>query len=188
MERKIEYVAKTTLLKRGWTEKGIKELLPEPKLVYNSYYRKAAKMKLWDIKVIKQKERTKKFKEYAESKEKRSKKMKEVAERKKNETLKQIEEFDFQVERLEIEELKRKALEAKLDWYNYTGQYERADNVFNVDKDTIKRWEINYIRHNLTNYDEELKKLYRKIGKVQAYINYKEILMERIFEVYPELK
>lgn len=115
-------------------KKKIKELLPEPKLVDNPYYRKAAKMKLWDIKVVKQKERTKKFKEYAESKEKRSEKMKEVAERKKNETLKQIEEFDFQVERLEI---------------------------------------------------EELKKLYRKIGKVQAYINYKEILTEKIFQVYP---
>lgn len=186
--KKIRYVTKSTLLKRGWSEKSILELLPQPKLVDNPYYKKAAKMKLQDLRIVEDKEKTKKFKEYAKKKAKRSNVMKKVADRKRKETIEASKKFDIKVERINIEELKYKALKAKEEWYDITGQFDRVGSVYRADKETIKRWEINYIRHNLTNYDEELKKLYRKVGKLDAYVNYKEILMKKIYETYPELK
>lgn len=186
--KKIEYISKTSLLKRGWTEKSITELLPEPQLVENPHYKSAAKMKLWDLKIVEKKEKTKKFKEYAKKKAKRSQVMKKVASKKRKEIIEEAKKFDINVERISMFELKYKTLEAKKNWYDFTEQYDRASSVFGADKETIKRWEINYIRHNLTNYDLELEKLYRKVGKADAYINYKGILMKKIYEVYPELK
>lgn len=185
---KIKYVTKTSLLKRGWTEKSITELLPQPKLVDNPYYKKAAKMKLWDLKIVEEKEKTKEFKEYAKKKARRGNVMKKVANKKREKTIEEAKKFDVKVKRISMAEQKYKALESKIDWYYLTGQYDRVEGVSEADEETIRRWEINYIRHNLTNYDAELEKLYRKIGKNEAYISYKKILIEKIFETYPELK
>lgn len=185
-KRKIEFYAKTTLLSRGWTERSIDELLPPPKLVDNPHYKCAAPMQLWDKKIVHQKERTKKFKMYAEKKAKRSKAMQKVIEKKKDETIEIAECLDITVKRIDFNELRKLALLDKEIWYEVTGQYWRAPLVHFADEATITRWELNYIRHNLTNYDEELEKLRGRIGKDIAYCHYKDILMDKIYEVYPE--
>ena len=57
-----------------------------------------------------------------------------------------------------------------------------------ADEETIERWELNFVRHRLTNYDYELSKLKNKVGKEIAYQKYHNILLDKIEEVYPELK
>lgn len=187
-KRKIEYYAKSTLLSRGWSEKSIDELLPPPKLVDNPYYKCASCMQLWERKIVHQKERTKKFKEYAEKKNKRSQAMQKSIDKRKSETIEMAKSFDITVERIDIDELREETLSAKWNWYMNTEQYDRAEFVYSADLETLARWEINYIRHNLTNYDDELEKLYRQVGKTDAYYEYRKNLMEKIKETYPELK
>lgn len=185
---KIEYVCKKTLLERGWTEKIMDELLPFPKLVDNPHYKCSSPMQLWDLKIVKQKERKKKFKENKEKKERRSKAMKEVAERRKKETMKLAESFNIEVERMDIDTLRNETLADKEAWYFVTNQFERAESVYFADEETVRRWELNYIRHNLTKYDEELEELFGQVGKNDAYWEYKDRIMKKIYEVYPELR
>lgn len=187
-DKKVKYITKTTLLDRGWTEKSIDEILPPPKLVDNPHYKCASPMQLWEEKLVKQKERTKKFKEYADRKAKRSQAMQKSIEKRKNETIEIAQNFDISVERIDINDLKKQTLNSKWNWYMDTEQYDRAEYVDSVDQDTLVRWEINYIRHNLSNYDYELEKLYKRIGKSDAYFEYRKKLMEKIKEVYPEFK
>lgn len=186
--KKIEYVSKTTLLKRGWNEKSIDELLPYPKLVPNPHYKCASPMQLWDIKVVKQKEKTKKFKEYAEKKAKRSQASKKAVETKKQKTMELLPTMSLEIERVDLDTLRNWTLNEKWQWYQYTEQYERADSVDCADEETILRWELNFIRHNLTNYDDELQKIFGKIGKDNVYWLYRDELMSKIFETYPELE
>ena len=187
-KKKIEYWSKSTLLSRGWTEKTIDELLPPPKLKDNPHYKCASPMQLWEQKVVKQKERTKKFKESAEKKAKRRESSLKAVATKIENTMSLLPTFSLEVERVSLEDLRQWTLNAKWYWYMDTDQYERADSVFFADEETILRWEINFIRHNLSNYDDELEKLYGKVGKDMVYSKYRNQLMNKIFEVYPELK
>ena len=47
---------------------------------------------------------------------------------------------------------------------------------------------VNYIRHKLTNYDEELERIYGRLARKEAYIKYKDILAAEMKKVYPELE
>ena len=96
--------------------------------------------------------------------------------------------MSLKVEKVSLEDLKEWTLNYKWNWDMDTHQFEKADSVYCADEDTILRWEINFIRHNLTNYDEEIKKLYGMVGKDDAYSQYREELMKKIYEVYPELE
>lgn len=187
-EKKIEYISKTTLLSRGWNEKSIDEILPPPRLVDNPHYKCASPMQLWDIKVVERKEKTKKFKEYAEKKAKRSKASKKAVQTKIENTMSLLPTFSLEVERVDLDTLREWTLNAKWQWYAWTDQHYKADSVDYADEETILRWELNFIRHNLTNYDEELGKLYRQVGKDIVYSKYRSELMKKIFEVYPELE
>lgn len=46
---------------------------------------------------------------------------------------------------------------------------------------------VNYIRHNLTNYDEVLDNIKDKFGVKVSYVKFRKILMLKIKEVYPKL-
>ena len=65
--------------------------------------------------------------------------------------------MSLKVEKVSLEDLKEWTLNYKWNWDMDTHQFEKADSVYCADEDTILRWEINFIRHNLTNYDEEIK-------------------------------
>ena len=56
------------------------------------------------------------------------------------------------------------------------------DNAF------LSRIMVNYIRHNLTSYEDLLEELRGKEGKYEAYTKLKNKILEKIAEVYPELK
>lgn len=186
--KKIEYYSKTTLLSRGWSEKAINDILPPPKLVDNPHYKCASQMKLWEKKVVERKEKTKKFIEYAEKKAKRSQSSQKAVATKKEKTMALLPTFSLEVERIDLDTLKDWTLDEKWNWYISTEQYDRADFVDCVDEGTLLRWELNFIRHNLSNYDEELKKLYGLVGKDELYSKYRNQLMKKIFEVYPDLE
>lgn len=186
-DKKIERWTKSTLLERGWTQKSIKELLPPPDLVDNPHYKCASPMNLWDSKIVKQKERTKKFKEYAEKKAKRQKASIKAVKTKRANTMSLLPTLDLEVERIDIAELQKRTIDSKNSWYYYTGQFDKL--IFMpVDDETMLRWELNYIRHNLSNYDYEIQSLYGLVGKDEVYHKYRKELMNKIFEVYPELE
>ena len=94
------------------------------------------------------------------------------------------------VERIDIDLLEEKTLAAKQSWYDYQssmrGQTWYDRNAYEADQETVDRWIVNYIRHELTHYDKDLYSMSGKVGCHNAYSNYKEAVLDKIAKTYPE--
>ena len=196
-----EYVKKTMCLSEikgmGFTDKLIKELLPEPELKVNPHYKKAAPMKLWQITDVEAAMEDPSFKKAMETRAKRKAASKKAVKTKTENLLALVQNqiTKISVSKIDIDTLRKETLSEKQDWYNYLA-LERDCYVEScaraADEDTVKRWMVNYIRHNLTHYDRKLMELTRttagKTGKHKAYLLFFEAVMGGIADVYPEFK
>ncbi|MBR2588675.1 MAG: hypothetical protein IKD77_05695 [Bacilli bacterium] len=194
-KQKEEYITATGLIKkRGWTKNMVGKLTGnlEVKLVDNPHYKCASPMRLLLLKDIKRIERTKKFKELKEKAERRKPSAKKAVETKIKNTLGMADTFSIVVERIDLDTLIKNTLAAKQYWYDFNSNwnYMKFDyrDAYSAPKENVNRWMVNYIRHNLSNYDEELESLKGKIGKLQGYWYYKEKLANEMKKVYPELR
>lgn len=194
MKKKEEFITGTGLIeKRGWTSSMIVKLTKklECKIVDNPYYRNARPMTLYYLKDIKRIEKTKKFKELKEKADKRRESAKKAVNTKIKKVVQLADTFSVTVERIDLKELEDETLAAKQDWYDIQ-QFNRDSyyfrNAYLAPKEDVERWKVNYIRHNLSNYDEQLEMLKRKTGKLIAYVHYREKLAEEMKRVYPELE
>lgn len=183
----IKYYTYSNLSKMGFTKKLIEEHLHEPLLKDNPHYRMGPKMKLYLAKDVEKFMKTDIFLNYQESRKNRVNAAIKNASKRREENYRYIDDeiSKIIVKRVSLDELERLTLEAKLDWLLWT-----RDDFYGFDDlsdETLARWMINYIRHNLTNYDEILDNIKGKFGVEEAYIKYKKILMLKIKEVYPEL-
>lgn len=183
----IKYYTYSNLSKMGFTKKLIEEHLHEPLLKDNPHYRMGPKMKLYLAKDVEKFMKTDIFLNYQESRKNRVNAAIKNANKRRKENYRYIDDEISQitVKRVPLDELERLTIEAKVDWILWT-----RDDFYGFDDlsdETLARWMINYIRHNLTNYDEILDNIKGKFGVEEAYIKYKKILMLKIKEVYPEL-
>lgn len=58
----------------------------------------------------------------------------------------------------------------------------------NTNEPPIRRWTVNYIRHNLTEYDETLFGMSGKVGCREAYILDRYDILDKIAETYPQYR
>lgn len=178
---KKEKITKELIKARGWSDSMISKLLPKPDTTFDS--RGRVKYHLWLLEDVEAAETTESYKELKEKYDKR----KTVADKiVQDKTEKFLEEVDLaikkiKVRRISIEELTRDTISAKEDWY--CDFIDRND----LDPATLRRWQLNYIRHNLTDYDKKLYEFSGKIGINEGYIRYKNAVMAEIAKVYPEL-
>lgn len=113
------------------------------------------------------------------------------------------------------DKLRKRTIEAKKAWHNahrryhrfrdydfYDDDYDYEDSYYDdsdsyeydyedfdyddVSEPMMNRWVVNYIRHNLISYDEALENLWGKVGKEDAYVNFKNAILERIAQAYPK--
>lgn len=82
--------------------------------------------------------------------------------------------------------VRREALDCKQAYYIATEQYE--NNVYETDKATQERFCVNYIRHELSNYDFLLERLENQVGASQEYLRFQQAVCDRIAEAYPSLR
>lgn len=74
----------------------------------------------------------------------------------------------------------------------YNEDYERTEQELEIfrfhrpNDNTLNRWCVNYIRHQLTTYDNELYELIGKIGRDDAYEQFKKAVLEKISIAYPK--
>ena len=66
--------------------------------------------------------------------------------------------------------------------YDFTPATTDSDSVF------LNRVIVNYLRHNLSNYDSKLDDIFGKVGKSEAYRIINTKIYAKIAEVYPVLK
>ena len=184
---KILYFTKSTLLTRGWNQKLIDKLLSPPKLVENPHYKKAALMRLFVQEEVFQAEQTEEFLEAKVKKEKRTQAGLLAADKKREKLLELVSGFVFSVRRISMESLKKRTIRSKEDW-NEQCYWRPYCDFSKADNDTMQRWMVNYIRHNLTDYEDKLDLIFGKTGKQAAYELTSKLLFQKIAEVYPELQ
>nr|DAO34978.1 MAG TPA: DNA repair protein RAD14/DNA Complex excision repair DNA damage [Caudoviricetes sp.] len=181
-------ISLSTVKSYGFTDKLIRELLPEPELVTNPHYRSGPKMKLWDASVVESAMKTEIFVAEMEKRNKRREAAKKAVQTKTSKLQLQVDEFikSVKISRIPLERLRSAAIRDKQKWYDLNGIYDKFAE--DADDSTVKRWMVNYIRHNMVEYDQEIDDMKGKTGKSLLYFELHNGVLHRISEVYPELE
>ncbi|SEB04542.1 XPA protein C-terminus [Pseudobutyrivibrio sp. ACV-2] len=191
-----ELITKSTVKSEyGFNEKMIDTLLPEPILKTNPRYHSAAPMQLFNKEDVLKAMETDEYKDMHAKHLKRSKTATEVAERKRQETQASVKEIidSITIPNIPLDDIYEEACECGLAHMEEKA-FNRGDfdfNIYdysNVDDKTRDRWAVNFIRHELTNYDYYLHKLEGKVGKEDAYIQLNQTIFDKIVSLYPALK
>lgn len=178
-------ISQSTVLDMGFTKSMIEILLPVPVLKPNPRYRSSAPMKLYRIEDVSAAMETEAYRVASEKAEARRSSAEKAVEtkRQKGEALIDTIVEELVVERIDIKELERIVLREKEE-----RAAERGDYLHRLDDETVARWMVNYVRHNLCQYDDGLMALVGKVGKDALYVRLKEGTLRKIAQVYPELK
>ena len=176
----------------GFSEKLIRDLLPEPELARNPKYKCAAPMKLYLIADVQKAMKNELFIAYQVKRQKRKEAAKQAVETKRKKIISEMQSFSdkITVKRIDIDTLLGLTLRAKQDHYDWMFELYNNDycnDAYSADESTRERWMVNYIRHNLTEYEDGLDNLYGRTGKDDAYHMLYQAVMEKIALVYPEL-
>jgi hypothetical protein len=109
----------------------------------------------------------------------RSEKGKLAANKTKDYNIEQVKKYEITVDKISMKQLRQFAINAWQDWNN--------DIWDNSSEEHTKRIMMNYVRHNLTHYDNYLDIQKGKIGTSEMYYVLNEIVLEKILEIYPRL-
>jgi hypothetical protein len=174
---------------RGWTDKLISEFLGDPdKLATNPSRRSGPKMKLFDLARVELTEFEPAFREAYESARKRSIRASaagtNVANQKRESLVIAINALPLEIPRYEPSEVLKAAINHYNSLWMSRDKHKIAD--LNSDPDFLNRITINFIRHNLVNYDQACNSLKGRIGRQEAYACLKSRVVELIQDVYPE--
>lgn len=192
-DKKVEKWTLKTLKERGWTPKAIAAMLPPPELKTNPFYKCAAPMKLWVADVVIQQENTEEFAAIKAEKEKRQLSAQKAVATKTERTKKYLQVYVDEIskaisaKKLPPEKLRARTLRAKRQWYEENGHYDYAYDVESADEQTIHRWEVNYLRHCVSDYDLMLYDSHNRVGWRECANLFRDVLFDRIAEVYPFL-
>ena len=180
-----QFITKTDLISvRKWTDRLIKKYMPVPDEIRNNpHYGRASKMKLYKISRVESIEKNEQFLIDFQKTILRRKSSLKMVETKKDNLLIEISELPISVEFIPRNEL----VPLVIDDYNDRNYYKDYLTLRDLDQSTLERLTVNYIRHQLTSYDQCLGLIFSKVGKKEGY----RLLIERIYncisESYPEL-
>ena len=180
-----EFITKTDLIsKRKWTDALLKKYMTEPDLIKNNpHYGQASKMKLYKISRVESIEKNEQFLIDFQKTILRRKSSAKMVETKKDNLLIEIFELPISVEFIP----RNKLVPLVIDDYNDRNYYKDYLTLRDLDQSTLERLTVNYIRHQLTSYDQCLGLIFSKVGKKEGYRLLKERIYKCISESYPEL-
>lgn len=190
--KREQKLTKTEVRSLGFSEKLIGMLLPEPELRPNPHYRSAAYMQLWRRSDVEKAMKNPVFQEWIKKREKRQAAAEKAVETKWAKLRAAMDEFieSIKIEKVDIDVLRTAAIEAQQDWY-YEQYYMRGKgyvkDAYSADEDTVKRWMVNFVRHEMTTYDEQLYYMKGKVGVHDMYEEIHNLILDKIAVVYPEL-
>lgn len=187
-ENKTTYNQKE-LLELGFTKGLIKKFLPEPNLVPNPFYLSGPKIKHWNKTLVDAVMQTEEFNTALAKLESRREKARNNAQ---NTILKEYNDCNNEIEKvlknititkMDYDKLKDLTLE-----YNEQRILSQGLTFYYPNDDTLNRWMVNFIRHELTLYDNILAthafRKYEKHFRTELKLG----ILHKIIKVYPELK
>lgn len=186
----------------GFTDAMIRDLmssgiLGKPIERQNPMFRSGSPMMLWRKSEIEQVMTTDEFRAAKEKADKRRASSAKAVAAKKDKTMRDVEEAISRIVVMKAGKSRDEVLRAgvahkvMLDDARAAnrGQYNESvpDDYYSADEATKERWAVNYIRHELTEYDEELWGMAGKVGVSEAYKRYKAAVLHAIASKYPFL-
>lgn len=179
-------LTQSEILELGWTKSMIGKYLPDPTLKPNPRYKKAAPMKLWNRQDVLDAMDSEVFKAAMEKASKRKAAAEKACATKAKKTVEEMTAVGngLKIKIIPDENLRHRTLQAKQNWEREHGNF--AYIPFDITPETMERWIVNYIRHNLVKYDTALERLYGKCGRYEAYPEFKRIVLEKIAAAYPK--
>ena len=187
-----KYITKAGLKTRGWTDSMIRKFLGNPDLEKtNPHYKSAPKMKLFKLSRINDLEGTEEFRIHLIKSGQRSSVMKKVAKDKEKKLLEEINRLEILVTIISPESLLKTSIENYNDFHEYIsmerGHYDFVPADSRSDRSFLQRIQVNYLRHNLTEYGRELENVAGKIRIARAVLMIKEKVYDAIALAYPYL-
>lgn len=179
-KKNCDYICQSSIKARGWTDRLIKTFLGEPVLSEKPRYRKDSPLKLWNLKEVKAAERNPQFKIEMEKVERRRLSASKAVQTK---TKKTLDFIDSKIDLIEVQKIDNNTL-LEDTLHHRREFYECEDAIEEVDKNTLDRWIVNYIRHELTDYDEQLYNIRGMVGVNKAYIKYKNAVLDAVSNTY----
>lgn len=190
---------KTELKERGWTETAITKFLGNPDRKGKNRKGRKGKVSLYFKERVHYAEQTPSFKEWKKKSEARSQASLKAAEKKRQETLDRVyarlDSIDLRDEYkyLTRQELRQQASKSFLEIEKR--REERSRGKYVAEQITSRRTnaffdriEANYLRHEGTIYDEELKEYFNATGVGQAIDMVREKIYNTIASYYPHLE
>lgn len=184
------------LSERGWTPAMVRDLLGEADDSRpNPFYASGADMRLWLRERTHQAERTEEWARRRTMADRRSAASKRAANAKRANLLEKVEQVQVQVPALDEDELRRRAITSfnrraqeqaetrsrRGGWYGPEPVDENSDPQF------LERITVNYVRHELTRYDQMWSDLAGQVGREQAHRLLRGRVLDEIARVYPAL-
>lgn len=120
--------------------------------------------------------------------------MKAVADAKRSDN---IAKFSARVNSVKIpalteDELKSRTIKSKQRWNSYQSDLRcEVDDEIDIEHlhdNVLHRWEVNYIRHELTRYEKLLDQIRGLVGTRDIYTVIKGKILDKIASAYPWLK
>ena len=180
-------LTQSEILELGWTKSLIGKYLPNPTLKPNPRYKKAAPMKLWNRQDVLDAMDSEVFKAAMEKASKRKAAAEKACATKAKKTVEEMTAVGngLKIKIIQDDDLRQRTLRAKQNWAIEHGNFESIPYASDITSETMERWIVNYIRHNLVKYDTALERLYGKCGRYEAYPEFKRIVLEKIAAAYP---
>jgi hypothetical protein len=183
------------LKERGWTAAMIRDLGDPDQLVPNPRYRSAAPMRLWSAERVATLESGDAFIARVEAGKTRSAASVAAADKRREQLLETLSAITFSLPVLDDDVLTRNAIRHRNDAreFHHSGafreDFERVnpDDPSSIDPETLQRWEVNYLRHALTEYERELGAVAGKVGVRDAVDLIREKVYDAIAGRYPWL-
>lgn len=183
MEGKTDYFTATELRERSWTERIIKKLNLTPCGIIPNPECSASTIKTYDRNLVESLEATDEFKALVKADKSRRKGVLKEDKKRKESLIEKVGKVEIKVEYVPEPFLTTMALADYNTWrIEKRKTFEWASGK--SDRRFQRKIRHNYIRHNLTNYDQIMPEITKKIRSEEEYAEIRSILIKRIKEAW----
>jgi len=190
----MEYLTLTLLKEKGWTAGAIKKFLGEPEKTYKNLF--GTYTKLFSAKRIEKIEKSKEFQDWFKktknSREAKRKAQLKTQANKRGENLNEINQLKIDIPLFKKKNLYIEAVKHYNWLWEDRGKLDKLvdNNIVNdpINSNFLNRISVNFLRHEVSSYEEELDYQYGRTGKDLAINIIRKKIYTAIMEKYPYLK
>ena len=179
-----KFLSLADLKKRGWSDATIRKFAPEPDdTEINPAYQSAAPMKLYLLARIKRIERRKTWIAWQDASAVRKKSAAKAVSTKKHNLMQWLDSLVIEVPKMTDEELTARAVaHYNALWFDKEKRAHVGDDL-----DFLDRITVNYLRHQLSPYEEHLNEIAGRTGAHKARDRLRSLIYDAIGDAYPDL-